>query len=50
MSLSGLLLVAALVCFVVAALPVATGRVAVGWLGAALVMLALLLDGVVLHA
>jgi hypothetical protein len=41
-----LLLLAALVCFVVAALPVNTGRVAIGWAGAALFTLASLLDGV----
>lgn len=46
MTVATLLLLAALVCFVVAALPVNTGRVGVGWVGAALFTLASLLGGV----
>jgi hypothetical protein len=49
MTVSTLLLVAALACFVLAAVPVNTGRVAVGWAGAALFTAAVLLDGVALQ-
>lgn len=39
-----LLLVAALVCFLLASFGVPTSRVSVGWLGAALVTIALLVE------